>query len=201
MRWSTEGGGVKQRLLSILIAGALVACTSAPSAPATPARVVVTVIVIVTATSPPATATATMPPPTRTPLPATVALRPTTPRPSVTRYLPSLTATPSPRPSPTPSATLNSAERNPDGCLKYQFAGRYVGQQECISGTVVGTYDSGSAFFINYSEDRTSFYGVSFDFRWENLVGRCVRLRGVIETYRGRPEIIIRDPAQLEFCD
>lgn len=63
------------------------------------------------------------------------------------------------------------------------------------------TYATESAFFINYSQDRTSFYGVSFDFRWENLVGRCVRLRGVIETYRGRPEIIIRDPAQLEFCD
>lgn len=109
----------------------------------------------------------------------------------------------SPRPvlSPTPSATRNSAERNADGCLKYQFAGSYIGQQECVSGIVVDTYATESAFFINYSQDRTSFYGVSFDFRWENLVGRCVRLRGVIETYRGRPEIIIRDPAQLEFCD
>jgi len=192
---------MRSKALPVLLAISLAACAPASSAPATPERIVVTVIVIVTATPPPAMATATAPPPTATPLPATATPRPTTPRPSATRYLPSPTATPSPRPSPTPSATLNSAERNPDGCLKYQFAGRYVGQQECVSGTVVGTYDSGSAFFINYSEDRSSFYGVSFDFRWENLVGRCVRLRGVIETYRGRPEIIIRDRAQLEFCD
>lgn len=192
---------MRSKALPVLLAISLAACAPASSAPATPERIVVTVIVIVTATPPPATATATAPPPTATPLPATAMPRPTTPRPSATRYLPSPTATPSPRPSPTPSATLNSAERNPDGCLKYQFAGRYVGQQECVSGTVVGTYDSGSAFFINYSEDRGSFYGVSFDFRWENLVGRCVRLWGVIETYRGRPEIIIRDRAQLEFCD
>ncbi len=192
---------MRSKALPVLLAISLAACAPAPSAPATPERIVVTVIVIVTATPPPATATATTPPPTATPLPATATPRPTTPRPSATQYLPSPTATPSPRPSPIPSATLNSAERNPDGCLKYQFAGRYVGQQECVSGTVVGTYDSGSAFFINYSEDRSSFYGVSFDFRWENLAGRCVRLRGVIETYRGRPEIIIRDPAQLEFCD
>ncbi len=66
---------------------------------------------------------------------------------------------------------------------------------------MVDTHATESAFFINYSQDRTAFYGVSFDLRWENLVGRCVRLRGVIETYRGRPEIIIRDRAQLEFCD
>jgi len=192
---------MKQQLLSTLIAGVLAACAPASPAPALPERIVVTVIVVVTATPPPATATATTPPPAATLLPATATPRPTTPRPSATQHLPSLTATPSSRPSPTPSAMLNSAERNPDGCLKYQFAGRYIGQQECVSGTVVEAYDSGSAFFINYSEDRTSFYGVSFDFRWENLVGRCVRLWGVIETYRGRPEIIIRDPAQLEFCD
>lgn len=194
---------VKWRLLLALVAGALAACAPASSAPATPERIVVTVIVIVTATPPPATATATAPPPSATPLPATATPRPTTPAPSPAQSIatPTVTRPPASPPGPAPSATAISAERNPDGCLKYQFADRYIGQEECVSGTVVGTYDSGSAFFINYSEDRSSFYGVSFDFRWENLVGRCVRLRGVIETYRGRPEIIIRDRAQLEFCD
>lgn len=197
---------VTKRLLPGLVACALAACASAPPAPATPERIVVTVIIVVTATLPPATATAASPRPTATALPPTPtprAPRSNTPAPSSTRNTATPTAPPLPTstPAPAPSATVASAERNPDGCLKYQFADRYIGQQDCVSGTVVGTYDAGNAFFINYSEDRTAFYGVSFDLRWENLAGRCVRLRGLIETYRGRPQIIIREASQLELCD
>jgi len=189
--------------LLLLTAYTLAACSLAPAAPPTPERIVVTVIVIVTATSPPAIATATLAPPTNTPIPVTATSRPTnTPPPPTQSTAPAtITYPPAPTLGPSPPSTTPDPERNPDGCLNYQFANRHIGQQDCVSGTVVDTYASDKAFFINYSLDRMTFYGVSFDLRWENLTGRCVRLQGLIEEYKGRPQIVIRDASQLQFCD
>ena len=58
-----------------------------------------------------------------------------------------------------------------------------------------------SAFFINFSPDQTAFYAVSFDYYWPNLEGSCVQICGTIETYRGRPQIVIRDAeSQMLGC-
>lgn len=87
------------------------------------------------------------------------------------------------------------------GCAFWAEAQEYIGQNTCIWGVVASTYDSEEAFFINFSTtDYTVFYGVSFDHSWANLGGKCVILRGLVETYEGRPEIIIREPNQLQSC-
>lgn len=87
-------------------------------------------------------------------------------------------------------------------CMPWTMAGLHVGETTCVWGTVTSTYNSGEAFFINFSEvDYSVFYGVSFDYTWDNLMGRCIVLHGLIETYEGRPEIIIRQPSQITMCE
>ncbi|HRV91430.1 MAG TPA: SH3 domain-containing protein [Anaerolineae bacterium] len=86
-------------------------------------------------------------------------------------------------------------------CVFWSEAQGYIGQNACIWGVVASTYKSEQAFFINFSAtDDTVFYGVSFDHSWANLGGKCVVLRGLVETYEGRPEIIIRELNQLQSC-
>jgi ribosomal protein L40E len=87
-----------------------------------------------------------------------------------------------------------------DDCLHWTEADRHIGEDTCVYGDVTSTYDSDSAFFISFSDDRTSFYAVSFEWVWEDLEGNCVIVYGIIETYEDRPEIVIREPDQLQDC-
>jgi hypothetical protein len=87
--------------------------------------------------------------------------------------------------------------RIPPACISWTEAGGHVGETTCVWGIVTSTHKSEKAFFINFSEtDYSVFYGVSFDYTWNNLKDKCVILRGKIEAYEGRPEIIIRHPKQ-----
>lgn len=99
-----------------------------------------------------------------------------------------------------PSAT---AEPTAEACLPWQEAGEHVGEQQCVCGTVTQTYLStrSGTFFINFSDDPAAFYAVSFDYSWEGLEGSCIRVCGRVETYEGRPQIVIRQPErQLREC-
>lgn len=87
-----------------------------------------------------------------------------------------------------------------DNCVHWTDASTYVGHDTCVYGDVYSTYDSGNAFFINFSRDETTFYAVSFDWVWEDLQDTCVVIYGAIGTYEGRPQIIIRAADQLQDC-
>lgn len=77
----------------------------------------------------------------------------------------------------------------------------HIGEQACVEGFVTETYDSGRAFFINFDPAPGTFYAVAFDHKFPDIEGSCVRISGKIQTYRGRPQIIIRDPdAQMASC-
>ncbi len=39
------------------------------------------------------------------------------------------------------------------------------------------------------------------DFDFEDLRGRPVRVRGIVQDYRGRPEMVLSNPAQIELLD
>ena|SRR5690606_22035129 len=85
-------------------------------------------------------------------------------------------------------------------CYTWEEAGAHVGEVACVEGLVTDTYDSGRAFFINFDSTRQSFYGVAFDYTFPEVEGTCVRISGTIETYNGRPQIIIRNPDQITAC-
>lgn len=124
----------------------------------------------------------------------------------VTQAAATSTSTLTPRPptaTPTrrPTATLVARSWAETNCLHWSQAGQYVGSETCVYGRVTGTHDSGNAFFVNFSDDRSAFYVVSFDYALFNVRQACLAFGGLIESYQGRPEIILRDPQQIVTCD
>jgi hypothetical protein len=85
----------------------------------------------------------------------------------------------------------------------------FIGENITVEGTVSRTHNSGNAVFLNFSPDINDvFTAVIFPDDWpkfpappENLfAGKLVRIEGVIEEYQGTPEIIIKDPWQIEVA-
>ncbi|GAB4479665.1 MAG: hypothetical protein Kow00124_25550 [Anaerolineae bacterium] len=89
-------------------------------------------------------------------------------------------------------------------CIHYRDAYAHIGEYTCVYGIVTYTYDSEKASFIDFDRSSDSFYLVSFTSYFEDtgLEGRCVAAVGSIETYNGRPQIVIVYPdTQLFSCD
>ncbi len=108
--------------------------------------------------------------------------------------------TPTPANLATAVVVAGEASGEGAGCWTWQQAAQHVGEAGCVEGAVTNVGQSESAFFINFSFERDSFYAVSFDWLWEELDGECLRLDGAISDYRGRPQIIIDDPSQIRYC-
>ncbi len=85
-------------------------------------------------------------------------------------------------------------------CAWWDEAHTYIGTHHCICGVVTETYDdpSSTAFFINFSSNYSGYYAVSFNLTFHDLEGKCVRICGMVETYRDRPQTIIHEVEQLE---
>jgi DNA/RNA endonuclease YhcR with UshA esterase domain len=94
----------------------------------------------------------------------------------------------------------------PADCAPFSEAHRHVGKTQCISGTVLHVKaDSKGVTFLDFCEDyRTCpFTVVVFpgdlkhvgDVR--QLKGRAIEIKGRIQDYDGRAEIILRYPQQL----
>lgn len=75
-----------------------------------------------------------------------------------------------------------------------------MNETTCVRGTVSSAMQNGTTFFINFDNTRTSFYGVSFKYTFDNLKGKCVEISGKISPYNGRPQIVIDKQEQLQEC-
>jgi hypothetical protein len=168
--------------LSILTCLLLVACQ--PTAVSVPPQVV-TVQILVT--------------PTRQVVTVEILATPTRPTLRRTRPPTSIPA-PTPTSAPRPTSTTPPLPPQTQPCLHWSDAGRHIGENTCVYGDVTHTHDSGRAFFINFTPDRTAFYAVSFDWFWEDLEGECITIHGTIGTYEDRPQIIIYHLDQLQYC-
>lgn len=92
--------------------------------------------------------------------------------------------------------------------IKPSEAASHLGQSATVEGVVSDVYHaaSGNAVFIDiggrypknqfagviFSDDEAKFPDV------DSLSGQTVDLTGTIKLYRGRPEIILTDPAQIK---
>ncbi len=87
-------------------------------------------------------------------------------------------------------------------CISWTDANKHISKNTCIYGVVYTTYKdpNSGAFFIDFDNTRTSFYGVSFKWVWNGLKDQCVEIYGTIESYRGRPQIVIESTDQLKGC-
>ncbi len=91
-------------------------------------------------------------------------------------------------------------------CLPFSEARHYVGKTQCVTGTIIHVKPgSNGVTFLDFCEDYQvcPFTVIIFknDLRKvgdvTQLKGRSIQIRGKIEEYDGRAEIILRKPEQL----
>jgi len=97
---------------------------------------------------------------------------------------------------------------NKEGLVGACNAGNYINKEKIIKGLVVGVYKSGSnTIFLNFEKPYPNqcFTGVIFkdyikEFQdYEDYEGKRVRIKGKIEEYKGKPEIILKKRKQIEI--
>jgi hypothetical protein len=96
----------------------------------------------------------------------------------------------------------------PSRCVSWLDAGDHIGEYTCIEGTVVRTYNSGKAVFLNFHDPYQGYFSiVIWPEDWGKFSpppeikyrGKQVRVTGKIELYKGSPEIVVRNPEQIEI--
>lgn len=94
--------------------------------------------------------------------------------------------------------------------VPWQQAGSYAGHEITVQGTIIdiGQSRDGKVNFLNYHQDwRDKFYLVVFDDLAKTLpksvaetfLGKTLRVKGLVEDHRGRPQIKILSMDQVEF--
>jgi cardiolipin synthase len=128
------------------------------------------------------------------------------------------TATPAPgeaTATPAPGeATVTPAPGEPTvppaEIIPWEDAAQYYGQTVTVEGTIVQTKNTGQVVFLDFSptwqvdlkvvifpEDAARFPSLPE----EMFLHKTIRVTGVIKKYEGAPEIIVRDPTQIEIVE
>ncbi|MCR4408918.1 MAG: hypothetical protein QHH43_01655 [Candidatus Saccharicenans sp.] len=90
--------------------------------------------------------------------------------------------------------------------ISWEEAGNYLGQEVVVEGTIVRTFNSGRACFLNFHPDYQQYLSLvilAADFLKfppqpeQYFLNKKVRARGRVLLYRGRLEIILNSPAQI----
>ena len=94
--------------------------------------------------------------------------------------------------------------------ISWKDADKYYGKVMSVKGTVVNTYNSGKACFLNFHQNwKMYFTAVIFrsDFSKfpENpeilYKNKKVRVTGLVKEYQGKPEVILKNPSQIEIVE
>ena len=97
---------------------------------------------------------------------------------------------------------------NASTVIRWDEAQNYYGQTVTVEGKIVATYNSGKACFLNFHPDyKKHFTAVIFKSAFSRFpsspenyyYGKEVQVTGKIKKYRGKPEIILNDPAQIKI--
>ena len=101
--------------------------------------------------------------------------------------------------------------RQPTGTaqvISWQDAAKHYGEYATVEGTIVATHNSGKACFLNFHPDYKRYFTAvifasafsRFPTNPENYYyGKKVRVSGYIKEYKGKPEIILNNPSQIEI--
>jgi micrococcal nuclease len=90
--------------------------------------------------------------------------------------------------------------------INWKEADQYYGQYVIIEGTIVDTYNSGKACFLNFHRDWEEYFtAVIFSCDFHAFpeqpeiyyLNRKVQIIGIIKEYEGSPEIIVKTSAQI----
>lgn len=113
----------------------------------------------------------------------------------------------------TPDTTVLSLSGNPSKALtaeviSWRDAGRYYGQTRTVEGRIVAAHNTGKVCFLNFDQNwKESFTAVifasdfnKFKYSPETMyLKRTVRVTGLIKEYKGKPEIVVKSPKQIEI--
>ena len=93
-------------------------------------------------------------------------------------------------------------------CIPYTQASDFIGEKKCIYGKVIRVYISkkGNAF-LDFCQDYRNcpFSSVIFNsdvpkfLNLDKYEGKEIEITGLVNTYQGKPEIIINDPTQIKI--
>jgi hypothetical protein len=92
--------------------------------------------------------------------------------------------------------------------ISWENAGKYVTQYVIVKGTIVNTYNSGDVCFLHFHSEWQSHFSVvifacdipGFPVTPEMYYqGKTVHIIGVIQEYKGTPEIIVKTPDQIRI--
>ena len=94
--------------------------------------------------------------------------------------------------------------------ISWKDARKHYGEYATVEGTVVATYNSGKACFLNFHPNYKRYFTAvifasafpRFPANPENCYyEKKVRVSGYIKEYKGKPEIILDDPSQIEILE
>jgi micrococcal nuclease len=92
--------------------------------------------------------------------------------------------------------------------ISWRDAGKYVNQYVIVKGTIVDTYNSGDVCFLHFHTEWQSHFSVvifACDIPGFSVIpdmyyrGKTVYIIGVIQEYKGTPEIIVKTPDQIRI--
>jgi len=113
-------------------------------------------------------------------------------------------------PQPPPSDKWLPRKPSDPEVISWEDAGKYVGQTRTVEGTIVRTYRSANAIFLDFHDPYQGYFmAVIFKSDWANFKfqpeifykNKEVRVTGLIKTYQGSPEIIVSSPTQIEVAN
>ena len=93
------------------------------------------------------------------------------------------------------------------GGISWESAEQFIGKRVTVHGKIVRSFNSGKACFLNFHRNFTRYMGLTifnnafrkFPFQPEKFyLNKTVRVRGQIKMYKGRPEIVLENPKQIE---
>jgi len=94
--------------------------------------------------------------------------------------------------------------------VTWRDADQYYGQTKIVEGRIAASNNTGKVCFLNFHENwRRYFTAVIFasdfnkfpDHPEDYYLNRVVRVRGLVKEYRGKPEIILKSPSQIEILE
>ena len=91
--------------------------------------------------------------------------------------------------------------------ISWESAGKHIGKRVTVQGTIARGYNSGKACFLNFHRNFTRYMSLTI---FENALRKfpsqpekyylhkTIRVKGKIKMYKGRPEMVVESPKQIE---
>lgn len=95
-----------------------------------------------------------------------------------------------------------------ENVISWEDAGQYYGRIMTVEGEIVATYNTGEVCFLNFHKNWKQYFTAvifSSDFTKfpvppdEYYLFKKVRVKGLIKEYKDKPEIIVKNPSQIEI--